>query len=366
MDRIRTAIVGCGSVSAPYLADLTRSPFVEMVSVCDALGDRAAQRAREYQIAHHFADFDAMLAGPPFDLLINLTAMQSHFVLNLKALQAGKHVLSEKPLAGTREEGRLLLETARAKGVRLHAAPNVVTSPAFRCMAEIIGSGRIGRVVQAFGRYGHGGPGWGPWFYRRGGGALFDLGVYNLTFLTGLLGPVRAVTALMGTAVPERVVEGERVHVEADDSTLVLLDHGDAVFSCVATGFVYGPHREDGTIEIIGTGGSAHLLGWDWQPAGVEVLTEAGRERLCTDPQGYRWERGGSHLAECLATGRETLMTPEQAFHVLDVMLAAQESATNGQRIAVPSTFAWPLIPVGGTSSHEAVPVSLDPVNHNR
>src|SRR5438270_637506 len=83
-----------------------------------------------------------------------------------------------------------------------------------------------GRVHAAHGRDGHGGPSWGPWFYRKGGGSLFDLGVYNITTLTGLLGPARGVVALSGVAVPERVVEGERVRVEADDNVMLLMDHG--------------------------------------------------------------------------------------------------------------------------------------------
>src|SRR5205823_13764929 len=146
-------------------------------------------------------------------------------------------VFCEKPIATSLREGQLLLDQAQAHGVRLFGAPNAVTSPAFRCLAEIVASGEIGRVHAAHGRYGHGGPSWGPWFYRKGGGSLFDLGVYNITTLTGLLGPARGVVALSGIAVPERIVEGERVQVEADDNIMLLMDHGDAVFSCVQTGF---------------------------------------------------------------------------------------------------------------------------------
>ena len=105
-----------------------------------------------------------MLEGEEFGLLINLTSMQSHFAVNLAGLRAGRHVLSEKPMATRPEEGRILLETARGRGVKLLAAPNVVTSPAFRCMAEATASGEIGQVCAVRGRYGHGGPSWGPWF----------------------------------------------------------------------------------------------------------------------------------------------------------------------------------------------------------
>src|SRR5438876_6522252 len=99
MSRIRVAVAGCGRVSEYYLADLKRSPHVERVSVCDAVPERAEQRAREFGVPHHFGDFDQMLAGPAFDLLLNLTAMPYRFPLNLKALHAGCHVFCEKPIA---------------------------------------------------------------------------------------------------------------------------------------------------------------------------------------------------------------------------------------------------------------------------
>jgi predicted dehydrogenase len=346
MSRIRVGVAGCGSVSGSYLPNLKKSPHVELVSVCDVAPERAEKRAAENGVPHHFSDIDRMLAGPPFDLLINLTAMQHHFPINLKAVQAGRHVLCEKPIATRLADGRRLLEEAAARGVRLFGAPNAVTSPAFRCMAETLAAGEIGQVHAAHGRYGHSGPRWGPWFYQKGGGSLFDLGVYNVTTLTGLLGPVRGVVALSGVAIPERTVEGQHVRVEADDNTMLLMDHGDTVFSCVQTGFVYRAHRTDRTVELIGTRGCVNLLGHDWEPKGVEVWTEArnGWETRCEDQQGYGWQTGGSYLAECLATGKPSLMTGEHAFHVLEVMLAAFESGATGRRVAVESRFPWPII----------------------
>jgi predicted dehydrogenase len=344
---IRVAVAGCGSVSHPYLTDLRQSPLAEIVSVCDVIRERAAHRAAEFDVPNVFGDVDEMLAGPPFDLLINLTSMPSHGPVNLQGLQAGRHVLSEKPLASTLEEGRTLLDIADTRGVRLFGAPIVVTSPAYRCLAELIASGEIGAVHAAHGCYGHGGPDWGPWFYRRGGGSLFDLGVYNITLFTGLLGPVRSVVAMTGTVVPERTVEGERVRVESDDNTMVLLDHGGAVFSCVQTGFVYGSRGHlysdaEPSIEFTGTRGYARLLGYDWAPRGVAVLSQStsGWEVRCEDQHGYSWECGARYLVEALAAGGDVPFTGQHAFHVLEVMLAAHRSSAEGRRVDVTSVFA--------------------------
>lgn len=344
MDRVRVGVAGCGSVSEHYLADLKRSPFVDLVAVCDLLPERARRRADQFGVPHVFADAEAMLAGVDFDLFVNLTSMPAHFPLNRMALQAGRHVHSEKPFAGALEEGRALIDEANRRALRLTAAPNVVMSPAFRCIRSILESGEIGEVYAAHGRYGHPGPSWGPWFYRKGGGVVFDLAVYNLTFLTGLLGPATAVTAQMTTSIPEREIEGERVVVESEDNAMILLDHGGGALSSVLSGFVYGRTHEERTVELIGTKGCVNLLGWDWDTRGVEVASPRtnGFEVRCTDAAGYRWDRCGSMAAEWIATGARPAMTIEHALHVLEVMLAAKESAATGRRIAVGSAFEWP------------------------
>ena len=195
--------------------------------------------------------------------------------------------------------------------------------------------------------YGHAGPSWGPWFYGDDGGSLFDLGVYNVTTLTGLLGPAKAVIALSGTAIPERQVDAQTVRATADDNTMLLIDHGDTVYSHIQTGFVYSAQRGDRTIELIGTEGAANLLGFDWGPAGVEEwrASSGAWETTCEDAQGYCWQSGAAHVAECLVTGVQPRMTGEHALHTLEVMTAAKASAARGERIAVESTFELPAAP---------------------
>jgi predicted dehydrogenase len=364
----RAAIAGCGSVSSEYLADLRDNPDVQVVALCDILPERARTRAAEFGIPAHFGSVDEMLVGADFSLLVNTTSMPAHGAVNRAGLQAGKDVWSEKPFAATLEEARDLMRLADERGARLYAAPTTVTSPAFRCMAETLHSGRIGPVYAARAWYGHGGPGWGPWFYQKGGGAMFDLAVYNITTLTGLLGPARAVTALMGSAIPTREVEGVTVQVEADDNVALLMDHGGCVFSCVQSGFVYGPYAQELSVEIVGVGGSVSLLGWDWLPRGVALRPSDGpRELLTQGTEGYSWRQGVSHLAACRAAGVEPAMTLEHAYHVLEVMLAARESSDSGRRMAVSSTFQWPIYQTDGAAGIPAAPpATLDPDRHNR
>ncbi|MBI2297563.1 MAG: Gfo/Idh/MocA family oxidoreductase [Armatimonadetes bacterium] len=343
MARTRVAVLGCGSVSEHYLTDLRDCPHADVVAVADVDPDRARARAAEFGVPRTCGSLDELLAVD-FELLVNLTPMQQHFGHNLAGLEAGRHVWSEKPIAESVADGRRLLDTAAAHGVTLFAAPNAVTSPSFRCLAEQLAAGRLGRVSCARARYGHEGPSWGPWFYQAGGGPLFDLAVYNLTTLTGLLGPALGVMAMSGRTRDERSVDGQVIRAEADDNLMILLDHGDAVFSSVASGFGYGPHDETATLEIIGSEGSLSLLGWDWEPHGVILRTHANRagELLCEDQHGYQWRSGASQVAEALATGKPTPLVAVHAFHVLEVMAAATESAAAGRRVPVASRFPAP------------------------
>jgi len=351
--KIRVGEIGCGSVSGSYLPNLTSKTFVEVVSVCDIKIDRAKKRAEQFKVPNVYPNIDEMLAGVPFDLLVNTTSMPSHGPINKKALQAKRHVWTEKPMALEVKFARELLDLAKRNGVHLWAAPTCVTSPQFKFMAETMANGKIGRVTAGHGTYGHGGPGWSGWFYQKGGGSLYDLGVYNVTTFTGLLGPVKEVVGMTAVLNPTRKVEdlGE-VKVEADENTMLIMHHGQGVLSHVQTGFVYfdgerlaGEGRQLYTIDVTGTKGTMHMQGWDWGPGGVDVASqgEAVLETFCKDPGKYNWVGGASYVAESLLTGSPTLITPEHGLHVLEVMNACHESQRTGRRITVESTFKWPL-----------------------
>jgi predicted dehydrogenase len=352
--RIRTGLIGCGSVSGAYLPVLSKCPYVEVVSLCDIRPERARKRAEQFKVAHYYPHIDLMLAGEPFDFLIDLTDMQEHEHLNRQALQAGKHVWSEKPIANTLAAGQELLRLARQKQRRLWGAPITVQSPQFAFMARTLAQGALGRVAAAHADYGHEGPNWSSFFYEKGGGSMPDLMVYNLTSLTGLLGPARHVTAILSIVTPERdITEKGRIKVTEEDNAQLLLDHGKGVISHVQSGFNYfNPHGHDGsgeqrhTITIVGSGGFMGLVGYDWAPQGVDLAThqQPKLERHATDAEGYIWQQGAALAAECLATGKGLLVTPEQALHVLEIITGARKSQETGKRIALTSTFKWPIL----------------------
>lgn len=352
--KICVGVIGCGSVSTQYLPHLTKSQHAEVVSLCDIIVDRAVTRSKEYNIANYYPNIDAMLKGVPFDLLVNLTDMQEHGRLNKQALEAGKNVWSEKPMANTYNEGKSLLDLAQKKKLRIWGAPAVVNSPQFEFMSKAIQEGRLGRISAAHAHYGHTGPLWSAFFYEKGGGSLPDLGVYNLATLTGLLGPAKNVMAMTSIVTPERTVDNKgKIRVEAEDNASVLMDHGNGVISHVQCGFNYfdpfgheGHGQEKPTISIWGTKGNMGLIGYDWSPFGVDVSTEGNEkvQRFATNTKGYVWQEGATVISESLSKNIEPRIAAEHALHVLEIIEAARESGRTGRRIEMRSTFKWPMV----------------------
>jgi predicted dehydrogenase len=337
-----------------YLPHLSKSDWVELVSLCDIKPERAQSQANRFKVSSWFPNIEKMLNGPSFDLLINLTNMQEHGRLNKIALLAGKHVWSEKPMANTYAEGKILLDLAKSQNLHIWGAPAVVNSPQFRFMSEQIQKGTLGKIAAAHAHYGHEGPGWSAFFYEKGGGSLPDLGVYNLASLTGLLGPAKSVVAMTSIITPTRKVDDKgSIKVEAEDNAMVLMEHEAGVISHVQCGFNYfDPHGHTGTgqdrptISIIGNRGSMHLVGYDWAPKGVDISTmdHPNRTRYMEDPLDYVWEQGASVVSKYLSDNSPTPIRPEHALHVLEIIEAARNSQIYGKRIKLKSTFQYPVI----------------------
>ncbi len=354
--KIQVGLVGCGYVANQiYLPNLLASPFVEVVSVCDVVPDQAQSTAARLNLSAWFTDVNTMLDQADFTLLVNMTTPDHHAPVSMAGLRSGRHVFSEKPIATSLAQADALIEEANRRGVRLVVGPNSVMSPTFSGFHQVIQSGEIGIAHAAYGRIAGGGhddrPVRAAWYYQEGNGALLDLGVYLVTLLTGMLGPAQGVVALAGIVVPTRRTAADNAifQVTADDNTMVLIDFGNNCFASLQTGFSYGVHRYEASLDIVGTKGGVKLRGPDWPPRGIDVCsprTQGEWEARATDPQNYEWGGGASYMARCLAEGSEPVMTAEHAYHVLEVMLGALKSARTGCRVDITSSFSWPLLPI--------------------
>ncbi len=353
--KLKVALIGCGSVSNRYIPHLQTSSLIEIVSLCDIKYERAKAQNEKYKVnAATYPHIDAMLAGVPFDMMITTTDMQRHGELNKKALLAGKHVWSEKPMANTYAEGKALLTLAKSRGLRIWGAPAVVNSPQFAFMSKCIQEGKLGRVASAHGQYGHTGPTWSAFFYEKGGGSMPDLGVYNMATLTGLLGPAKSVMAMTSIVNPERTVDDKgKIKVEAEDNAHILLEHEKGAISHVMCGFNYfDPHGHEAkgqtlhSIQIFGDYGNMRLIGYDWEPLGVYLDTSwtEPAQLLQENAAGYEWQEGATKVAESVVKGIEPRIAAEHALHVLEIIEAARASSAGGRKILLQSSFKWPMV----------------------
>ena len=342
----RIGIVGCGSVmQRPYMRliqPMRATGAVDVTIACDVREEVGPVVQDRLGIERFTTDYEEVIDSD-VDVVMVLTSMREHGPITRAALAAGKHVLVEKPMAVTLEEAAEIVEMARSSPGLLVCAPHVVLSNTYQTMWRHIHRGDIGKVLMARARYGHAGPDWRPWFYLEGGGALFDLGVYNITCLTGWLGPAKRVMAMTGVAIPERVVGGQMMQVEAEDNAHVLIDWGENVFGVVTTGFTMQKYRSP-ALEIYGSQGTVQMTGDDWAPTGYELWrNDVGAWQIHegTD-RSWTWTDGIRHLIECIQEGTTPIVQPEHAYHVLEIMLKAQESGRDGQSKELGSTFTPP------------------------
>lgn len=345
---VRVGVIGLGSVSRVYIPHMQRLniPFrrVEIVIASDIDPARHEIVRTTYGLDETvFTTSSGEVIGwPDVDLVVILAPMQVHGSLTRDALEAGKHVLVEKPLSMSLGEAAELVELSKRSRGHLLCAPHVVLSPTYQAMWRRVHRGDIGQVLQARGFYGWAGPNWGEWYYRPGGGSMFDLGVYNVTSLTGLLGSVRRVTAMSGVAIPEREVNGERIAVESHDNAHLLLDFGAARYAVVSTGFTIQRYRNSG-LELYGTTGTIQMIGEDWAPKGYELWQNAaGCWQIFEDGSNWPWSDGIRHMIDCIQEGSPPVITPEHAYHVLEIMVKCMESGESGQALPVESTFTPP------------------------
>lgn len=347
---VKIGIVGCGSVMAkPYMSLIERlrsRDLVEVVGACDIVEDKRQLVLNQFGISRFTTNYRELIEADDVDLVLVLTSMQEHGPITRAALANGKHVLVEKPMAMDLAEAAEIVALAKKGPGYLVCAPHVILSPTYQTIWRRIKRGDIGEIHLARARYGWAGPWWGKWFYRQGGGPLFDLGVYNVTSLTGLLGPAKRVMAMADIAIPERIVDGELIRVETPDNFQILIDFGHALFAVVTTGFTMQEYRSP-AIELYGSTGTVQLMGDDWAPNGYELwLNEIGAWQIYEETAPtWPWTDGLRHLVDCVIHGHPPLITPEHAFHTLEIMLKVQESAQDGQAKYLNSVFEFPALP---------------------
>ncbi|MBX7212815.1 MAG: Gfo/Idh/MocA family oxidoreductase [Thermoflexales bacterium] len=343
---VRTAIIGCGVISDIYLTNLTRSPSIALVAVADLIQTRAEEKAARFGIPRA-TTVDAVLSDPSIELIVNLTVPAAHGTVALGALRSGKSVYNEKPLAISREDARLILNEAAARGLEAGAAPDTVLGAGYQTTRQLLAEGVIGRPVAAAACMLSRGPDqWHPdpaFLFKQGAGPLFDMGPYYLTALITLFGPIARVSGATRITHPTRTVmkgpkAGERFTVDAPSHVAALVEFASGPVATLVTSFdLWEPYRP--SIEVFGTrgtliapdpntfGGPITVRNADDAPAITPPLTHPHTE----NSRGL----GVIEMAAAIRSGRPHRANAALAYHVLDAMHGIIESAQSGRHVAL-------------------------------
>jgi predicted dehydrogenase len=359
-------VIGAGVISQTYLENLTSFPDVKVVAVGDLLPDRARAKADEHGVASAGTP-DDVLSNTDVDLVVNLTIPQVHVEVSSAAIAAGKHVWTEKPIGLDRDATRALLAQADAAGRRIGSAPDTLLGPAFQSAKRAIQKGVIGEPLFVQTSFQTQGPDlWHPdpaFLFARGAGPLLDMGPYYFSALVSLLGPIAAVTARGSRPRLERTIHtgpraGETFPVEVPSTVQVLTSFAAGQHGTHLLSFDSALERH-GVVEIHGSEGTIVLADPNRFEGRIAYVKPLGvfRDGMKTEQEWIEIPNEGVvvgrglgvlDMARAIAADRPHIATGELGFHVLDVMLSAEESSASGQTLEIGSTVApVPLLEEG-------------------
>jgi predicted dehydrogenase len=346
-------VIGCGYISSVYLKNCAELPNLSVLACADLDPQRAETRAAEFGVPRACSVAE-LLDDQAIEVVLNLTVPLAHAGVSLRALQAGKHVYSEKPLAITREEARHILDTAKNAGLLVGCAPDTFLGAGLQTSRKLVDDGAIGRPVAATAFFmTPGSESWHPDpapLYGSGAGPLFDMGPYFLTVLVALLGPIRRVSGLARLTYAERKItsrprHGETITVTVPTHVAALLDFASGAAGTLITSFdVHAHHLPD--LEIYGSEGSTHGPDPNFYHGPVRLRRHDWRdwrEVHSDSPYSANWRGLGlADMARAIRRGDSFRAGGELAYHILDVMHAILESSESGRHVDIASTCERP------------------------
>ena len=359
---VRIGLIGCGVISNAYLSISERFPILDFIACADIVPEASKRTAENFGL--EAMTTDELLARDDIEVVLNLTIPRAHGEVNLAALESGKHAFCEKPFGLDVDEGKRVLQRAQESNLRVGCAPDTFLGGGHQTVRHLVDEGAIGQPLSgtAF-MMSHGVETWHPapeFYYKPGGGPLFDMGPYYITALVNSLGPVKRVTAITSRGFDQRTItskpkHGEIIDVEVDTHTSGVLEfHSGAVVTVVMSFDVW--RHSNRFIEIHGTERS--LTCPDPNGFGGRVaMNGPGREweeQALTHPNIENSRSIGlADMCTGIRTGRAHRASGELAFHVLEVMDAFGRSSRSGEHIELNSRPDRPAaIPVGLSDSH--------------
>ena len=359
---VKTAIVGCGAISDPYLNTMiNRFRILDVVGCCDRNPHKAQAAAQKYGIA--VLTMEDILADDAIEIVVNLTTPVAHYPVIKQLLEGGKHVYTEKVLSVELEHAAELLEIADQKGLYLGAAPDTFLGSAVQTARYVVDSGLLGEITscycaltrdsdilnRAF-----------PFTARKGGGIGFDVGIYFITALLSLLGPVKEVSGVVKTRKPERPdysLEkfGDTFPVECEN-----LMSGILHFESGAIGNILFDSNsifvlpEKPSLVVIGTMGVMYMADPNQFGGDVRVILKGNNEPfVMQQSHAFHDECRGLGVAEMawsMRMGRRNRANKEMAYHALEILHGIVRSGETKSNQLIASAFEqMPPLPRGYT-----------------
>lgn len=361
--KLRVGVVGCGNISGAYFALAPLFRGIEMRACADI--DTNAANARAEAFGLRAETVAGLLAADDIDIVVNLTVPSAHYEVSRAALEAGKHVYSEKPFVLSVKEGLDLKKRAARKGLRVGSAPDTFLGGAHQLARHLVDAGEVGRITSgACFVMSHGMEHWHPspdFFFQPGAGPVLDVGPYYVTNLIQLIGPVRRVAAFTSTPAKERTISskpraGQKIAVntpttihgilEFESGAVVTLDaswdvwsHGHApmeLYGEAGTLCVPDPNFFGGAVRWIGTDRAAKKPP-RWNHA-LAVPNQKHAEGMLAN---YRTV-GLADMAQAILQDRPHRCSLDLALHAVDVMTGLLRSGESGRFVAMQTSCERP------------------------
>lgn len=361
----KVGIIGCGNIAETvYIPQMKRINQAKITAVCDRNQNRAKEIADKFEIKESFCDVDEFLEKADVEIVLSVSAIQGRHEINMKALNAGKHVYSQKPFAPSVEKATEQIELAEKLHLKLSTAPVHRNRPEIKKTRKLIETGAIGNVSLMKIDCSHGGPEYyqfrdtdPSWFYKKGAGALNDLGVHAVDQVIALMGPAKSVSCVAAISEPTRTIrsgklDGQQIVTdELPDNYVITLEFKSGALAVVTTGFVQKASRKmAGEIDLFGNRGTIHIdggIGFEGV-ADMEMyvdIPESGTRgwlnpEAIKEPDQTEWFQAQSieDLICAIENDCEPTLSPQHARHVIEILEAVPKAIETGNKVMLQTT----------------------------
>ncbi|MDO4293116.1 MAG: Gfo/Idh/MocA family oxidoreductase [Eubacteriales bacterium] len=352
-EKWRVAVIGCGSFANwQYFPNIEKEAEAVCVAAVDIVEERAREACEKYGIPNHYSSVYDLLKNCDFDIAIDAASIQAHHEINMAILEAGKHLISQKPAAPDVESMSRQIEAAKKSGVQFSCVPIHPMRYDIAAARQMMRDGTIGNFYYIKVNASHGGPEYfqyrdadPSWFFEPGAGALVDMGVHGLQMATALFGPARKVACMAKVTIPVRYVrtgcyDGKKIESnQIPDQYVITLDFGNEKMGLVDTGFSEKATKAP-QIEIFGDLGTISFTRPYMENQLPEVYLDCPEKGVRGWMDPMPWLKPADllksqccclkDLIEAIKEKRMPILSAEHARHVLEIMCKIPEAIRTG------------------------------------